>query len=117
MKIKLIKYKNNWRYFIDELDYSQKQFDYIFKHLDFDKLSKDCYIYFSNKKTEKWLRKTYINEDWLKDIYDNSPEGYAWLNENWCKDVFKLYVYYLDKQELKTIINRVINVSLITGDI
>jgi len=112
MKIKIKRYNNYWRYNLNEWNYTQVQFDYIFKYLDFDKLDKIRMIYFNDKKTEKWFLKTYINDINLETICNKSPEGYEWLKEHWGNGVFKLYVCYLDKQEFKTVINKIINVEL-----
>jgi len=112
MKIKIEQYENYWDYCIDELKYTQKEYDYIFKYLYFDKLDKDDWIKFSNKTAEEWFCKTYINTNYLKAIYHQSPEGYQYLKNNWGKGVFKLYVYYTDKQELKTIVNKTININM-----
>jgi len=118
MKIDLQKrYDNYWRYFINEYAYTKEQYDYIFKYLDFNKLNKYCYAHFNNEVIAQWFEKTYIDNRWLEEICKESPLGYEYLKKNWSKGVFKVYVYYPDKQELKTIINRVINVSLLTGDI
>jgi len=119
MKIK-IKYYNKrcFYYYISIHHYTQEQYDYIFKYLDFDKLDKTWHIYFKNKVTKKWFKKTYmINNEYLNTtIYKKSPLGYEWLKENWGNGIFKMHVYYPDKQELKTIVNRVINVELIRGN-
>jgi len=115
MKINLRKrYDNCWCcYFINEYAYTKEEYDYIFKYLDFNKLNKYCYAHFNNEVIEQWFEKAYINNDWLYDIYDQSPLGYEYLKENWGKGVFKINIYYSDKQELKTIVNKVINVELI----
>jgi len=114
MKIELTCYNNDfWYYDIDELDYSQEEFDYIFKYLDFDKLDQEWSISFNNKEVGKWFSETYINIRWLGVINLHSPEGYKWLRDNWGKCLFWVFVYYNNKQELKTIINRVINIKLI----
>jgi len=42
----------------------------------------------------------------------STPEGYQYLKNNWGKGIFKIPVYYSDKQELKTVVNRLINVGL-----
>jgi len=112
MKINLRKrYDKYWRYNRKERNYKQEEFDYVFKYLDFDKLDKDWFIHFNNAKTEKWFRKTYINSDLLAKIYKKSPLGYEYLKDNWGKGIFYLYIYYSDKQELKTIVNKIINVE------
>jgi len=114
MKIKLKHRYNNWRYNIYETAYNQTQYDYIFKHLDFEELDKDFYIYFNNKQTETLFHKTYkTNHCQLYNIYENSPLGYEWLKNNWGKSVFFIICYYPDKKELKTIINKVINIELL----
>jgi len=114
MKIKTFKLWNNYfDYGISNLTY--KQFNYAFKYLDFDKLDKDYYIYFENKEVEEWFYRTYINSGLLVKIYKKSPLGYQWLKDNWGKDVFRFPVFYPDKQELKTIVNKVINIKLIRG--
>jgi len=117
MKIKLVQNNNkNWHHFANEVYYIQKQYDYIVKHLDFDKLYKKSYMFFYYEGIKEWFYKTYINTDWLDDIYNDSPEGYQWLKQNWGKGIFKMHVYYLDKQEFKTIVNKIINVQLIRNN-
>jgi len=117
MKIKLTKNPyHDWYYNIDELDCTQKQFDYIYKYLDFDKVGKYIYIRFNDNKTKKMFYETYINSsNWLKNIYNDSLLGYQWLKNNFSKGVFRIPVLYPDKQELKTVVNKVINVELIRG--
>jgi len=106
-------YNNNfWRYNVDEYDSTQKKYDYMYNSLDFDKLYKDWYIHFDDKEVGEWFLKTHLNSNYLDEIYNNSPLGYQWLKQNWGKEIFRLYVYYPDKQELKTIVNRIINVKL-----
>jgi len=107
---------NDWCYCFNGLNYTQEQYDCIFKYLNFDKLYKRVYIFFKNEKVEKLFFKTFINSDYLRDIYFKSPEGYKWLKNNWGKGVFELWVLYSDKQELKTIVNKVINIRLIKGE-
>jgi len=110
MKIKITQHNKYWFYNINESLYTQEQFDYIFKYLDFEKLGKDYYIFFNDKKTEEWFNKTYINNIILELIYHYSPKGYEWLKDNWGNGVFKTTVFYPDKQEFKTIVNKIINV-------
>jgi len=115
MKIRVKKtYKNYWVYNANNIwgYYTQKQYDYMCKYLDFEKLCKDELIFFNNKETKKTFYETYIDNRWLEDIYNNSPLGYEYLQNNWGKGVFRLYVFYPDKQELKTVVNRIINVGL-----
>jgi len=112
MKIKLINWNKYWHYGLKEYGCTQKEYDYIFKYLDFDTLDKDWYIYFNDKQTDEWFFKTYINDIKLEIIYNQSPNGYQWLKENWGKNTFILPVRYPDKQELKTIVNKVINIEL-----
>jgi len=112
LKLKKQKHGNCYFYCTEETKYNQEQFDYVFKHLNFDKLEKSWHIFFNDKKTEEWFHKTYICSYTLDDIYNDSPEGYKWLKNNWGKGVFKLWIYYQDKQEFKTIVNRVINVAI-----
>jgi len=118
MKIKTFEHNNFYSYScnIDEINHTPEQFDYIFKYLDFDKLDKDWYIIFNNEETEEWFRKTYINSDHLISIYDQSPEGYQWLKENLGKNKFRFPVRYPDKQGLKTIVNKLINIKLLTKE-
>jgi len=116
MKIEIKKYKLwSWCYNINELTLEQKKYDYMFKHLDFDKLDKDNFIFFKNKETEKWFHNKYIYERLLENIYKDSPLGYEWLKENWGNGVFVILVYYQDKRELKTIVNKFINIELKRG--
>ena len=114
MKIKIKTEDGNYWYYhgINELYYLQKEFDYMFKYLDFDKIDKKCYIHFNNKEEEEWFRKMYINNTWLKHICNNSPDGYGYLKNNWGKSIFKLILFYLDKQEIKIIINKLVNIEL-----
>jgi len=116
MKIELIKNDGcGWFYNeICELTYTQKQYDYVLKYLYFDKLDKRWWISFNNKETEEWFYKTYRGYDWLEHIYIKikTPERCEWLKKNWGKGVFKILVNYPDKQKLKTVVNRVINIEL-----
>jgi len=115
MKIKTTRYDKYWYYNINETKYSQEQYDYAFKYLDFEKIDRDCFIFFDNKEIETLIHKTYINSNYLEDICNSSPEGCEWLKENWGKGKFKIGIWYPDKQEFKTIVNRVINIELIRG--
>jgi len=104
MKVKINKHHNYWRYH-RAYEYhcsTQEQFDYVFKYLDFDKLEKYLIVHFYDKNTEELFYK----------INKNLPDGYQWLKDNWGKNIYWLYIIYSDKQELKTIVNRVINVEL-----
>jgi len=114
MKIKIINDDNYWYYNkIHGLTYTQKQYDYVFKYLDFDKFNKDDnFIYFNDEKTEEWFKETYINSDYLEYVYKKSPEGHQYLKEHWGKGIFRLFICYTDKQELKIIVNKIINVRL-----
>jgi len=117
MKIKLKQHnKNYWHYNTKEYLYTQQQYDYIYKYLDFDKLYKDNFIYFNNEEVEECFGKTYICSNYLKNIYNESLLGYKYLKSNWGKGIFIMYeISYKDKLELKTIVNRVINMQLIRG--
>jgi len=116
MKIKICKWQDYWYYkFMYEALYTQEEYDYVFKHLDFVKLNKKWFVFFNNKKTREWFEKTYICENSLSKIYENSPNGYQYLKNNWGKNIFKLHFEYLNKQELRIIVNRVINTKLIRG--
>jgi len=136
MRIECFKYEDNSSsYSVYGDEYEQEQYDYVFKHLDFNKLAKDCFLQFADNDTEEWFNTIYTKhlyldhiEDlsleelcntvyrkhlYLDHIEDLSPRGYRWLKRNWGKGKFKLNnIFYLDKQELKTIVNRVINVEL-----
>ena len=113
MKIELKNISKHWRYLEIEYIYTVKQYDYIFKYLDFDKLDKNMKVYFCDKTIEKLFYETYIYSNWLNVIYNQSPEGYEWLKENWGKNVFKVTVYNQDKQKLKNVVNKICNVKLI----
>jgi len=113
MKIKIYNCDEYWNYNINEYSYTQKQYDYAVKYLDFDKLDKDYYIFFNDKKTEEWFHKAYIQIFHLKTIYHQSLEGYQWLKDNWGNGMFKIAVCYQDKQKIKTIVNKIINIELI----
>jgi len=113
MKIKLHNNINNYWCYKFMYDYTQEQFDYIYKHLCFDKLGKNIAIHFCKLKTEIWFYELYINTNYLNKIYAESTEGYQYFKENWGNGVFKLWIYYIDKQELKTIVNKKINIDLI----
>jgi len=118
MKIKIEPYNNHWRFDTktNMLYYlKQKFFDYTFKYLDFDKLDKSWRISFNDCEIETWFRKTHINSDYLVHIYYYSPEGYEYLKNNWGKNIFSMNINYQYKQELKTIVNKVINTKLIRG--
>jgi len=100
---------------------NQEQYDYIFKYLDFETIKKNQWIYFNDKKTEEWFKFTFTTFisylPYLKEGIDtHSPEGYQWLKNNFGKGVFKMFVFYSDKQELKTIVNRLINTILLTKE-
>jgi len=114
MKIKLVQDNNycHYSFALDEISRKQEEYDYIFKYLDFDKLENDWCIHFNDKEVEEWFKYVYIDEDWLNAIYKKSPEGYQYLKEHWGKGVFRLFVWYTDKQELKIIVNKIINVRL-----
>jgi len=113
MKIKIYNWDECCNYNIDEFNYNQGQFDYIFKYLNVDKLYKNKNVCFKNYETEEWFNETYTNSHYLSKIHNQSPDGYQWLKNNWGNGVFKLYVFYSDKQELKTIVNKIINIELI----
>jgi len=115
MKIKIKQYKNNnyWSYCIEESEYKQKEYDYVFKYLDFEKLDKNEWILFDNNEIECSFHEIYTNIHLIENIYNQSPEVYQYLKDNWCKGLFKINIYYQDKQELKTIVNKVINIELI----
>jgi len=107
---------NRWySFYIKSLIFDQKEYDYIFKYLDFKKINKSGFVHFDDYEIEKWFRKTHINSNWLNTIHNNSPLGYEYLQNNWGNGVFKLYVFYPDKKELKTVVNKVINIELIRG--
>jgi len=108
-------YNHYWKYNINNIwkHYNQEQHDYIFKYLGFDKIDKYWPIHFSNKETKEWFYKIYTDTNYLEDVYKESPLGYEWLSENWGKDIFNLIIWYSDKQEFKTIVNKIINVELI----
>jgi len=114
MKIVIFKY-NNFHSYDDnaELNYAQEQFDYVYKYLNFDKLDKNWWLLFNNKQTEEWFHETYTNSHYLSKIHNQSPEGYEWLKGNWGNGKFKIDIWYPDKQEFKTIINKIINIELI----
>jgi len=117
MKIKLKQKNNNYSWYYsntDVLRYTQKQYDYAFKYLSFDKIEKSCYVHFNKYKTKTWFRTTFVNSEWLcaDEIQEESSEGYQWLEESFSKGIYKLYIYYSNKQEFKTIVNKVINIEL-----
>jgi len=115
MQIKTTRYNEYWYYnIINEDEYTQEQYDYIFKYLDFDKLDRDSFAFFTDTETAKWFKETHINSDCLNIIYNKSPEGYKWLKNNWGKGFFWVgLINSIDKQELKMIVNKVINIELI----
>jgi len=100
---------------IKEWKYKQKQFDYIFKYLDFNKLCMDFSIWFDDENVKYWFKQTYEAHHLISliNIYKYSPKGYEYLKNNWSKGVFILGIMYSDKQILKTIVNKVINIELI----
>jgi len=115
MKIEILKRSNYFRYSMYELGFSQAQYNYVFKYLEFDKLRKDVLIQFNDRRIERWFNRKYIYDFSLDYIYKKSFLGYEYLKDNWGKGVFCLYINYPDKQELKTLVNRVINIRLIRG--
>jgi len=113
MRIDLVNFTEGFWYFnLNDIKYQREQYNYAFKYLNFDKLNKHFLISFIDKKTKNDFYKKYTDAKTLISIYSNHPEGYEWLKNNWGKDVFRIGIYYSDKQELKTIVNRVINVEL-----
>jgi len=116
MKIKLRNYENHYwdyynvkKYYI----YKQEQYEYMHKYLNMDTLYKGRYIIFANEEIAEWFHKTYGEYYWLDGIYKNSPDGYQWLKNHWCKGIFWFgFIHSTDKQELKTIVNKVINITL-----
>jgi len=116
MKIKIGNYSNGFNYSVMELSYIQEQYDYVFKHLDFDKIDKYIIIHFSNEEIKEWFHKTFIKKLSLNTIYKESPNGYQWLKDNWCKNMFTVFIEYQDKQKLITIVNKIINVELTRGN-
>ena len=115
MKIKLEQYENYWGYNVNEMSFTQNQYDYIYKCLDFNKLNQEWTIHFNNDETKKWFAKTHTYDYCLDIISNKSPEGYKYLKNNWGNGVFKFWVDYQDKQKLKTIVNKLINIKLIRG--
>jgi len=114
VKIKFIYYEDFLTYNLNRCMISQKQYDYVFKHLDFDKFKKSVYILFCEKQYKRF-EKYHKTDFFLINIFNKNPEDYKWLKERWGKGVFVASCYYSDKQELKTIVNRVINIKLIRG--
>jgi len=117
MKIELIRLVNgydisNWRYFANELAYTRKQYDYIFKYLDFNQLDKSYFI-FNNCEIKFMFYRKYMKSDFIFEVQQQCPEGYEYLKNNWGKGVFSTSIFYQNKQELKTIVNKIINVELI----
>ena len=113
MKIKLNKWHTYYGYNNGNFSGTQKQYDYVFKCLIFNKLFKNYNVFFCDCDEELMFYNTYSRNSFLREIHKESPNGYQYLKDNWCKGVFRLDVFYQDKQELKTIINRVINVKLL----
>jgi len=115
MKIKLYNlFKYYWRYCISDYIYTQKEYDYIFKYLEFGKFNEICcYIKFNDHNTQQLFTYKYIDNIFIKIIHSKSPEGYEWLRNNFGKGYFRIVDNnYPDKQEFKTIVNRVINIEL-----
>ena len=120
MKIKMVNsiYTNVYRYNTktNELHYTQEQYNYVFKYLDFEKLDKDSVSFCWDTTIKDLLKKQNINSLWLGEIYRDYPDGYRWVKKNFNKNIFKLWIYYIDKQELKTVVNKIINVELKGGN-
>jgi len=114
MKICLKRYNACWYYHhMHELEYTQKQYDYILKHLCFKKINKDSLLWFKSKDIKNdFMLRFKISTCWLKVIYSQCSIGYNWLNDNFGKNIFMTSIKYTDKQELKTVVNRVINIRL-----
>ena len=111
MKIEIVSHygkhicSRHWCYKMIDLLYNSEEYDYMFKYLDFDKLDKNVHIWFNNKETSN-----HIDSDWLNNIY--KKQQYKYIKDNWGKGLFRINIYYLDKQGLKSIVNRIINVML-----
>jgi len=112
MKIKMVENYSYWHFNIIFGSSTQKQYDYIYKHLDFDKLNKQIFL-FDNVKTEQWFFNTFVNNICLQNMEELSQNKYQWLKQNFGKDIFKTSIDYKDKQELKTVINKHINIQLL----
>jgi len=113
MKIKIEQCKNHWCY-MNESHYTPEQFDYIFKYLYSDKLDENYRIFIYDKEVKKWFSKLYTDGYWSDCVYFNSSEQHQQLKD--ChyknKEIFLTGVVYFDKQKLKTIVNRIINIAL-----
>jgi len=112
MKKKLYKFNDCWNYNLDEWEYTQEQYDYAFKYLNFNKFNKYQNIHFKNKELRNMFFDTYGESCYLKNIYNTSQKSYEWLKDNWGKNIFTISIFYSDKQELKTIVNKLINIEL-----
>jgi len=120
MKINISNGDDWGRFEVNWFNYTQEQYDYVFKCLDFDKLKLSFFrIHFNNEEIRKVFKENYVfdfgNDTINQEIYKNNKEINQWLKDNWCKNSFKLGIAYLDKQELKTVVNKIINVELIRG--
>jgi len=87
---------------------NQKQYDYMYKNLDFDKLNKSYNVFLENDKI--WQHKK-INHECLSTISKYFKDDYQLLKNNWGKGIFRVFIEYSDKQELKSIVNRVMNIG------
>jgi len=114
MKITINNYDNcySYRYNVNEWDCTQKEYDYMFKYLDFDKLDKTkSYLFTNDKKERKLFEKRYkVFNCWLYLCLITNDNGE--IRDNWGKGMFKIVIYYKNKQELKSIINKVVNIEL-----
>jgi len=108
MKLTIINHGNCYRYDNEELYYKQEYYDYIYKYLEFNKVINYTNIYMDNEEDLNYF-KNLINTD--KDIVINK-----YLKYNWGRGVFKIWVFYKDKEELKSVVNRIINIRLIRGE-
>jgi len=116
IKINLSLTKTKYNYLVMDYFFSQEQYDYVYKFLNLEKIKNTNVIRFKNKITKIWFHETYVNYYCLDEIHCHSKKGYKWLKNNWGKGIFKIAIYYSDKQELKTIVNRLINVKLIRNE-
>jgi len=121
MKIEICRtthYSSSWRYYHlhEGAEYlCQKEYDYIFKSLKFDELNLPDRIRFIDTiMKNEFFNKYQITQDSFGKI-DHEGEGYEWLKNNFGNGIFRIAIFHKNKQELKTIVNKVVNMEFRRG--
>jgi len=114
MKIKIFRDDDNyWAYSFYFNDIHD--FLFVFSEFDFKKIHLRSNIQFSTKKEKKRFYKKFpIKTQKFLKIYDvkkESKEGFTWIEKKFAKKIYFYCFLYSDKQELKTVIPRIIRLT------